>query len=85
VEQDQTLIRLVVGLGLTAVVLLLAGHRIWWLLRLVRSGQPATGRTDNLGKRVMTQVEEVLGRPGCCDGRFPAWRTSSRCGVSSSC
>jgi Fe-S oxidoreductase len=62
VEQDQTLIRLVVGLGLTAVVLLFAGRRIWWLLRLVRSGQPATGRTENLGKRIMTQVEEVLGQ-----------------------
>ena len=48
--QDQTLIRLVVGLAMTAVVLVFAARRIWWLLRMVRSGQPATDRTDNLGK-----------------------------------
>src|SRR6201993_3521631 len=62
VAQDQTLIRLVVGLAMTAVVLVFAARRIWWLLRMVRSGQPATDRTDNLGKRVMTQVEEVFGQ-----------------------
>ena len=60
--QDQSLIRLVVGLAMTVVVLLFAARRVWWLLRMIRSGQPATGRTDNLGKRVMTQVEEVLGQ-----------------------
>ena len=61
-EHDQILLRLVVGLGLTAVVLLFAARRIWWLFNLVRTGQPATGRTENLGKRVMTQVEEVFGQ-----------------------
>src|SRR6201993_1400427 len=48
---------------MSVVVLFFAARRISWLLRLVRSGQPATGRTDNLGKRVMTQVEEVFGQP----------------------
>src|ERR1700751_2029156 len=62
VAQDQTLIRLVVGLAMTAVVLVFAARRIWWLLRMVRSRQPATDPTDNLGKRVMTQVEEVFGQ-----------------------
>jgi Fe-S oxidoreductase len=62
VEHDQTLIRLVVGLGLTAVVLLFAARRIWWLFSLVGSGQPATGRTDHLPKRIMIQVEEVFGQ-----------------------
>src|SRR6201998_3516557 len=47
---------------MSVVVLIFAARRISWLLRLVRSGQPATGRTDNLGKRVMTQVEEVFGQ-----------------------
>lgn len=61
-EHTQTVIRLVVGLGLTAVVVLLALRRVWWLFNLVRSGQPASGRTDNLGKRIWTQVEEVFGQ-----------------------
>jgi Fe-S oxidoreductase len=62
VEHTQTVIRLVVGLGLTAVVLLFAARRVWWLASLVRSGQPAPGRTDNVGQRIKTQVEEVFGQ-----------------------
>ncbi len=58
----QQVIRLVVGLGLTAVVVLFAARRVWWLFTLVRSGQPATGRTDDLGRRVRTQIEEVFGQ-----------------------
>ncbi len=61
-EHTQTVIRLVLGLGLTAVVLLFAARRVWWLASLVRSGQPATGRTDQLGQRIKTQVEEVFGQ-----------------------
>src|SRR3984957_9460560 len=62
VEHTQAVIRLVVGLGLTAVVLLFAARRVWWLASLIRSGQPATGRTDKIGQRIKTQVEEVLGQ-----------------------
>jgi Fe-S oxidoreductase len=62
VEHTQAVIRLVVGLGLTAVVLLFAARRVWWLASLIRSGQPATGRTDHVGQRIKTQVEEVLGQ-----------------------
>ena len=58
----QQVIRLVVGLGLTAIVVLLALRRVWWLFTLVRSGQPATGRTDDFGRRAWTQVEEVFGQ-----------------------
>jgi Fe-S oxidoreductase len=58
----QTLIRLVVGLGMTAVVLLLAARRVGWLTRLTLSGQPATGRTDDLGTRLWTQIAEVFGQ-----------------------
>ncbi|MGB8503374.1 (Fe-S)-binding protein [Mycobacterium sp.] len=58
----QTVIRLVVGLLMTAVVGVFALRRIWWLFTLVRSGQPATGRTDDLGTRIRTQVEEVFGQ-----------------------
>src|SRR6201993_2447786 len=61
-EHTQTVIRLVLGLGLTAVVLFFAARRVWWLVSLVRSGQPATGRTNDFGRRISTQIEEVLGQ-----------------------
>ena len=34
----QQVIRLVVGLAMTAIVILLALRRVWWLFTLVRSG-----------------------------------------------
>src|SRR6478752_33397 len=59
------LIRLVVGLGLTALVLVFAANRVLWLTNLIRSGQkmsPENSRKDNLGKRITTQFEEVFGQ-----------------------
>lgn len=58
----QTIIRLVLGLGLTAIVALLALRRVWWLYRLIMSGQPVSGRTDNVGTRIWTQIAEVFGQ-----------------------
>ncbi len=58
----QTLIRLVVGMGMTAVVILLALKRVWWLYKLVTSGQPASGRTNDIGARIWAQVAEVFGQ-----------------------
>ncbi|WP_096284146.1 heterodisulfide reductase-related iron-sulfur binding cluster [Mycobacterium ahvazicum] len=58
----QTIIRLVLGLGLTAVVALFALKRVWWLYRLIMSGQPVSGRTDNVGTRIWTQIAEVFGQ-----------------------
>jgi Fe-S oxidoreductase len=58
----QTLIRMVLGLGLTAVVVLFALKRVWWLFRLIMSGQPVSGRTDNVGARIWAQVSEVFGQ-----------------------
>ena len=55
----QMLIRLIVGLGMTVVVGAFAARRVLWLNKLVMSGQPATGRTDNLGTRIWTQIAEV--------------------------
>ena len=81
----QTLVRLVLGLGLTPVVGLLALRRVFWLFRLVTSGQPASGRTDELGTRIWTQIAEVFGQRRLSSGRCRAWRTSSPCGASSSC
>jgi Fe-S oxidoreductase len=56
------LIRLVVGLLMTATVVFFAAKRIWWLFTLVRSGQPALGRTNDVGERVWTQIAEVAGQ-----------------------
>ena len=58
----QTDIRLIVGLGMTAVVGVLALRRVWWLYKLVMSGQPASGRTDDVGARIWTQIAEVFGQ-----------------------
>ena len=54
--------RLVIGLGLTAVALVLAGRRAWWLQALIRAGQPTHGRTSDLGARLRTQLIEVFGQ-----------------------
>ncbi len=56
------LIRLIVGLGGTAVIALLALRRVLWLVKLTMSGQPVTGRTDDVGSRVWAQVSEVFGQ-----------------------
>ncbi|MGA8547292.1 MAG: heterodisulfide reductase-related iron-sulfur binding cluster [Mycobacterium sp.] len=60
--QTQMLIRLVVGLGMTAIVGLLALRRVGWLAKLTLSGQPASGRTDDVGGRVWAEVSEVFGQ-----------------------
>src|SRR3954462_13241751 len=60
-----TLIRLIVGLGMTAVVLVLAARRVLWLTKLIRSGQKTSderGRKNELGTRIATQIKEVFGQ-----------------------
>ncbi|MBE1551487.1 Fe-S oxidoreductase [Mycobacterium sp. OAS707] len=61
--ESQTLIRLIVGLLLTAVVAAFALKRVLWLASLVRAGQPVgeqNSRTDHMGERIGTQLKEVL-------------------------
>ncbi|MCX2933858.1 (Fe-S)-binding protein [Mycobacterium sp. CVI_P3] len=60
--ETQTLIRLVVGLSMTAIVVFFAARRVLWLYTLIRSGQPASGRADDLGERIKTQIIEVFGQ-----------------------
>src|ERR1700691_5316745 len=55
-------IRLVVGLGGTAIIALLAVRRVLWLVKLTLSGQPVTGRTDDVGARLWAQISEVFGQ-----------------------
>ena len=61
----QTLIRLIIGLAMTAIVGLLAVKRVAWLTKLIRSGQPTTderGRKTHLGERIGNQIKEVFGQ-----------------------
>ncbi|MBO0829914.1 MAG: (Fe-S)-binding protein [Streptosporangiales bacterium] len=56
------MVRLVVGLAMTLVAAVVAGHRLWWLFRLLRSGEPDPDRTRDVGRRIATQFTEVLGQ-----------------------
>ena len=55
-------VRLVLGLGLTVLALAVAARRVWWLYSLIRSGQPDTHRSQNLGPRLRAQLVEVFGQ-----------------------
>ncbi|ORW64484.1 (Fe-S)-binding protein [Mycolicibacter senuensis] len=54
------MIRLVVGLSMTAIVVYFSARRVLWLYRLVMSGQKVGAeRTSDVGARVWTQLKEV--------------------------
>jgi Fe-S oxidoreductase len=57
---------LILGLLLNAIALPIAGRRVWFLYRLITSGQPAPDRikgvTGKLGAAVKRQVVEVFGQ-----------------------
>jgi Fe-S oxidoreductase len=55
-------VRLAIGGVITVVALALAGRRFYWLSRLIRSGQPAPGRLDDVGTRLRGQLVEVFGQ-----------------------
>jgi Fe-S oxidoreductase len=55
-------VRLAIGLVMTALALAVAGRRVRWLYRLLKSGQPAPGRLDGIGARATDQLKEVLGQ-----------------------
>jgi Fe-S oxidoreductase len=55
-------LRLAVGLGGTAVAFAAAGRRVWWLFRLISSGQPVHGRTADIPRRLRTELREVIGQ-----------------------
>ncbi len=61
-EHTQMLIRLILGLSGTAIVGFFAARRVFWLYRLIMSGQPASGRTADAATRVWTQIKEVAGQ-----------------------
>ncbi len=53
---------LIVFLLILIVASVVAIRRLWWLWRLLRSGQPAVGRTDEVGVRAQAEVVEVVGQ-----------------------
>ncbi len=55
-------LRLIIGLGGSAIALAIAGRRVLWLYRLISSGQPAPGRTANIPQRLRTELREVIGQ-----------------------
>src|SRR5438067_770937 len=55
-------VRLILGVLITVLGLAFAARRVHWLYRLISSGQPAHGRTENLGKRIETHLAEVFGQ-----------------------
>lgn len=54
------IIAIVVSLGITAIAVALAVVAVQRMLRVIRSGQPAIGRTDNPGKRWANMFKETL-------------------------
>ncbi|HYO03445.1 MAG TPA: heterodisulfide reductase-related iron-sulfur binding cluster [Mycobacterium sp.] len=61
----QTLIRLTLGLLMTAIVLAFAAKRVLFLVNLISSGQPTIdegARKNDLQTRITTQFKEVLGQ-----------------------
>jgi Fe-S oxidoreductase len=55
-------LRLVIGLGGTAIAFAIAGRRMWWLYRLVSAGQPVTNRTQDIAGRLKAEIGEVIGQ-----------------------
>ena len=56
------LIRVLLGLGITAVCLAVAGRRFWWLYRLIRSGQPDDRRWQGVRRTAEAELVEVAGQ-----------------------
>ena len=55
-------VRLAIGLGITVIMLGIAGRRFFWLYRLISSGQPAPDRFKNLPSRIKAELVEVGGQ-----------------------
>ncbi len=59
-------LRIIIGLVLTVIAFAIAGHRLWWLYRLGRTGQPAPERIEALREHpaegAETQVTQVIGQ-----------------------
>ena len=67
------------------VTVAVAGRRIAWLVKLIRSGKPDKTRLEGIQQRAKDQLVEVFGQKQAAQvERRRASRTSSRSGASSS-
>jgi Fe-S oxidoreductase len=55
-------VRIAIGAAIVLIALPLVVSRVWWLYRLISSGQPTSGRLRGTGQRLWTEVTEVLGQ-----------------------
>jgi Fe-S oxidoreductase len=55
-------VKILIGLLITVVGFAVAGRRLLWVVKLIRSGQPASGRFDDVGTRVKVELAEVPGQ-----------------------
>jgi Fe-S oxidoreductase len=55
-------LRISLALAMLVITAAVAGRRIAWLVRLIRSGTKAEGRTDDLRERFKDQLVEVFGQ-----------------------
>jgi Fe-S oxidoreductase len=55
-------LRLTITLIMLVLAAAIAGRRIVWLVRLIRSGRPTPGRLDGIGDRLRAELVEVLGQ-----------------------
>jgi Fe-S oxidoreductase len=60
------ILRIIIGLALTAAAAAVAGRRLWWLYRVARQGQPAPERVvavrQHPGRDAEAQATEVIGQ-----------------------
>jgi Fe-S oxidoreductase len=65
-REVRVVLRMTVGLVVTALALAVVGQRLWWLVRLGRTGQPAPERVASVrehpGTDIETQATEVIGQ-----------------------
>ena len=61
-REAHVVVRLVIGLVMTVVVVAFVARRAWTIYTLIRSGQPAPDRSQDLGRRLRTQLVEVFGQ-----------------------
>ncbi len=55
-------VRIAIGGAVTIVAFAIAGRRLWYLFRLIRSGRPDPGRFRDLPKRISAELTEVIGQ-----------------------
>ncbi len=55
-------LRLTIALLMLVLTAAIAGRRIAWLVKLIRSGRQAPGRWDGIGERLRAQLVEVFGQ-----------------------